>query len=189
MSEDNKSKITRRELLKQGLWYGSILALGGALGASAGDGQKSEVWQIDPYKCTQCGLCSTECVLTPSAVRCVHAHRMCGYCELCTGFFRPDPNELTEAAENQLCPTDAIRRNFVEDPYFEYTIDESLCVGCAVCVKGCTAFGNGSLFLQIRHNICLNCNQCSIATACPSNAISRVPASRPYILKNGQESK
>ncbi len=189
MSEDNKTKMTRRELLKQGLWYGSVLALGGALGASAGDSKKSEVWQIDPYKCTQCGKCSTECVLTPSAVRAVHAHRMCGYCKLCTGFFRPDPNELTEAAENQQCPTDAIRRNFVEDPYFEYTIDESLCVGCAVCVKGCTAFGNGSLFLQIRHNICLNCNQCSIASACPSHAISRVPASHPYILKDGQEPK
>lgn len=173
--------------MRQGLWYGGVLALGGALGSIVGHSQEATVWQIDPYKCTQCGKCATECVLTPSAVRCVHAHRMCGYCKLCTGFFRTDPNELTEAAENQQCPTNAIRRQFVEDPYFEYTIDEDLCLGCAVCVKGCQSFGNGSLFLQIRHNICVNCNQCSIASACEANAIVRVPADKPYILKTGQE--
>jgi electron transport complex protein RnfB len=39
------------------------------------------------------------------------------------------------------------------------------------------------LHLQIRHNLCLNCNQCSIASNCPSDAISRVPADEPYIIK------
>jgi electron transport complex protein RnfB len=29
------------------------------------------VWQIDPFKCTQCGQCKTTCVLTPSASKCV----------------------------------------------------------------------------------------------------------------------
>lgn len=157
------------------------------MGAAAGENNKGTLWQIDPYKCIQCNKCSTACVLTPSAVRCVHAYTMCGYCELCTGFFQPDPNELTEAAENQLCPTAAIKRTFVEDPYYQYVVDEKLCIGCAVCVKGCQSFGNGSLFLQIRHNICLNCNECSIAKVCPSNAIQRVPVSKPYILKTGQE--
>jgi electron transport complex protein RnfB len=50
-------------------------------------------------------------------------------------------------------------------------------------VKGCSAFGNGSLHLQIRHDRCLNCNQCSIARSCPSDAISRVPVDQPYMIK------
>jgi electron transport complex protein RnfB len=80
-------------------------------------------------------------------------------------------------------PTGAIKRTFVEDPYYEYTIDKTLCIGCGKCVKGCNAFGNGSLFLQVQHDRCLNCNECSIAAACPSQAYSRVPVDKPYILK------
>jgi electron transport complex protein RnfB len=113
---------------------------------------------------------------------------MCGYCDLCTGFFQPDAPDLNEGAENQLCPTGAIRRTFIEDPYFQYDIDEPLCVGCGKCVEGCAAFGNGSLFLQIRHDRCVNCNECAIAMACPAEAIRRVPASRPYLLKEVGES-
>ena len=45
-------------------------------------------------------------------------------------------------------PDRAIRRTFVEEPYFEYTIDERLCIGCGKCVKGCNTFGNGSLFCR-----------------------------------------
>jgi electron transport complex protein RnfB len=37
--------------------------------------------------------------------------------------------------------------------------------------------------MQIRHDRCLNCNQCSIASVCPSDAISRVAASEPYKIK------
>lgn len=143
---------------------------------------KDYVWQIDPFKCTQCGRCATECVRSESAVKCVHAYDLCGYCDLCGGYFKPGA-KLETGAENQLCPTGAIQRRFIEEPYFEYIIDEPLCIGCAKCVKGCSAFGNGSLHLQIRHDLCLNCNQCSIATNCPSHAISRVPVSEPYIIK------
>jgi len=150
--------------------------------------QRRWVWQLDPNTCIQCGNCATHCVLSPSAVKCVHAFAMCGYCELCTGYFPPDPNDLNTAAENQLCPTGAIQRSYVEDPYYEYTIDEELCIGCGKCVEGCAAFGNGSLFLQVRHDRCLNCNQCSIAAACPSGAYRRVPADQPYLLKNGEAS-
>jgi len=77
----------------------------------------------------------------------------------------------------------AIKRSYIEDPYYEYTIDETLCIGCGECVKACAAFGNGSLFLQVRHDRCLNCNQCSIARNCPSGAFKRVPADAPYLLK------
>ncbi len=82
-----------------------------------------------------------------------------------------------------MCPLGAIQRRFIEEPYFEYTIDETLCVGCGKCVKGCNAFGNGSLYLQVRHDRCVNCNDCAIARACPAGAFRRVPASRPYRMK------
>ena len=34
------------------------------------------------------------------------------------------------------------------------------------------------------HDRCLNCNECSIAVACPSRAFVRVPAGSPYLLKD-----
>lgn len=142
------------------------------------------VWQIDPDKCVQCGRCATECVLNESAVKCVHSHSMCGYCELCFGYFQPGANALSEAAENQICPTGAIRRGFIEDPFFEYTIDEPLCIGCGKCVAGCNTFGNGSLYLQVMHDRCVNCNDCAIARACAGDAFVRVPAGKPYLLKH-----
>jgi electron transport complex protein RnfB len=108
---------------------------------------------------------------------------MCGYCKLCFGFFLPGTPNLTSAAENQVCPTAAIKRKFVEPPYYEYTIDEPQCVGCGRCVKGCGAFGNGSLVLQVRHDRCVNCNECAIARKCPANAFRRVPANHPYLVQ------
>jgi Na+-translocating ferredoxin:NAD+ oxidoreductase subunit B len=142
------------------------------------------VWQIDPLKCTQCGQCKTNCVLTPSASKCVHAYPMCGYCDLCGGYLRQGVKTIGTGAENQLCPTGAITRKFVEEPYFEYTIDEKLCDGCAKCVKGCADFGNGSLYMQIRHDICVNCNDCSIARTCPSDAVIRISANVEYLPKD-----
>jgi electron transport complex protein RnfB len=35
----------------------------------------------------------------------------------------------------------------------------------------------------VRHDRCKNCNECSIAAACPSQAYKRVPADQPYLLK------
>lgn len=142
------------------------------------------VWQIDPLKCTTCGQCKTNCVLTPSAAKCTHNYEMCGYCDLCGGYLRQGVRTISTGAENQMCPVGAIKRVFIEEPYFEYTIDEDLCDGCAKCVRGCLDFGNGSLFMQIHHNLCVNCNECSIARTCPSDAISRVPAHTPYIIKD-----
>ncbi len=183
MREDKKN-TTRREFIRGGVRGACLLALGGGIGLLSSRSRANDtVWQIDPYTCVSCGKCATNCVLEISAVKCVHRLAMCGYCQLCTGYFDPEPNALNTGAENQLCPTGAIRRKFVEDPYYEYTIDESLCVGCAKCVKGCNAFGNGSLFLQVRHDRCLNCNECAISRACPSGAFRRVPSDKPYILK------
>ncbi|MFB3892882.1 MAG: 4Fe-4S binding protein [Phycisphaerae bacterium] len=186
---DNKKPpqgMTRRALLRTGLRFAAIGGLAGGATALAGVGRSrrgNTVWQIDPYKCMRCGNCQTYCVLKPSAVKCVHAFPMCGYCEICTGFLPLGNIGNNEAAENQVCPTAAIKRTWVEQQFYEYRIDESLCVGCGKCVEGCSQRGNGSLFLQIRHDRCVNCNQCAIAAACPSRAISRVSASTPYIIK------
>jgi electron transport complex protein RnfB len=180
---DEREKMSRRAFLANGLRGVGVLAAGGVLGGFAMRGAAETVWQIDPQKCIQCSQCAENCVLTPSAVKVVHAYAICGYCDLCFGFFEDNPSSLDTAAENQRCPTGAIKRSFVEDPYYEYVIDESLCIGCAVCAKGCNQFGNGSLFMQVRHDRCLHCNQCSIAEACPAQAFVRVPAGHPYLLK------
>ncbi len=181
--ENDKIK-SRREFIRGGARISLALAMGGIAGfAAAGMSREKWVWQIDPFECTQCGRCATECVLTPSAVKCVHAFDLCGYCDLCGGYLKPNSNALSTAGENQLCPTSAISRKFIEEPYVEYIINENLCIGCGKCVKGCTSFGNGSLHLQIMHNLCVNCNQCAIARSCPSNAIRRVKASEAYLVK------
>jgi electron transport complex protein RnfB len=185
MPDDTSPESTsRRDFIAEGARWAAVISLGGALATlCARTARGAAHWQIDPDKCTQCGKCATQCVLTPSAAKCTHAFGLCGYCDLCTGFFQAEPNALNTGAENQLCPTGALRRRYVEDPYFEYTIDADLCLGCAKCVKGCSTFGNGSLQLQIDQQRCAHCNRCSIAAQCPGKAISRVPADRPYLLK------
>ena len=147
---------------------------------------KGSVWQLDPSKCIQCGRCATECVLSPSAVKCFHAFNVCGYCDFCFAYFRPGAMEFETTAEKQLCPTNALIRKFIEHPYYEYTIDKDRCTGCSKCVKGCQTFGNGSLYLQVDHARCVNCNQCAIAKACPANAFVRLPSDKPYLFKGLQ---
>ncbi|MDR1380453.1 MAG: ferredoxin [Tannerella sp.] len=188
---DNKeqygnSPMARRKFLRvagSAIAGGSILAAAGGLIPRAKGREAVHYWQIDPHKCTQCGRCETHCVLPVSAVKCIHANRVCGYCDLCGGYYRSNVKNLNTAAENLTCPTGAIQRLFVEDPYFEYTINESLCNGCGKCVKGCSSFGNGSLYLQIKRDLCRDCNECEIATVCPSDAIARGPLSMAYKLK------
>jgi electron transport complex protein RnfB len=183
VKEENKnSPIARRKFLKiagRTAAGGGLLALTGRLIARSEEDKS--YWQIDPLKCAQCGRCETECVLAVSAVKCFHANKVCGYCDLCGGYYRANVKDLNTAAENMMCPTGAIRRKFVEDPYFEYEIDESLCTGCGKCVKGCSSFGNGSLYLQVKRDVCVDCNMCNITASCPADAISRTAT--PYNLK------
>ena len=181
-----RSPLARRKFLQA---FGSVVAGGTIVAVSAGLAYKAKTsdasmfWQIDPYKCTHCGRCETHCVLAVSAVKCVHAKKVCGYCDLCGGYYRTNVKVLNTAAENLMCPAGAIQRKFVEEPYFEYNIVENLCNGCGKCVKGCSSFGNGSLHLQIKRELCANCNECEIAKACPADAISRVPYNLAYRLK------
>ena len=182
------NQTTRRQFFGGGFRGAFLFMLGAATTALARRSRADKmVWQLDPAKCIQCGHCATHCVMEESAVKCVQKYKMCGYCKLCTAYFEPEPISLDTAAENQLCPTGAIKRKRLEDPYFEYSIDEPLCIGCGKCVRGCVQFGNGSFHLQIRHDRCLNCNECSISVHCPTQAFQRVPASDPYLLKDGEQ--
>ena len=184
LNVNRKKKITRREFLNRGMRWLAMIVLGGLFGVVRSKTKGTNtVWQLDPYKCMKCGKCAELCVLKPSAVKCVHEYAMCGYCQLCFGYFRSGAARTRSDAENQICPTGAIKRTFIEEPYFEYVIEEELCYGCGKCVKSCNDFGNGSLYLQVRHDRCLNCNDCAIAQGCPAGAFRRVPADQPYILK------
>jgi Na+-translocating ferredoxin:NAD+ oxidoreductase subunit B len=184
MSKSGTDKTgSRRAFIRNGIRYSLAIGFAGTGAIMAFKSASGEtVWQLDPAKCVHCGRCATSCVLTPSAVKCFHVYDMCGYCDLCGGYFRPEAKKLTTGAENQLCPTAAIERKFIEEPFFEYHINKDLCIGCAKCVKGCSAFGNGSLQLQVSHDICVNCNECAIARDCPSDAFSRIPANKPYVF-------
>ncbi len=173
----------RRGFLKTIGRSAALAGLGAGLFGLIRRPKAAMAWQLDPKKCVQCGRCATECIMEPSAVKCVHAYEICGYCKLCGGYHQPNARQLHTAAENQLCPTGAIVRTFIEDPFFEYRIDENLCNGCGKCVAGCGSFGNGSLYLQVRHNVCVNCNECTIAVRCPAQAFRRVPIYAPYIPK------
>jgi electron transport complex protein RnfB len=178
----------RREFLHDGMRVAGLVALGTTGGFLVGrQGSADDTrWQLDPNKCVACENCATKCVLDESAVKCMQFFDMCGYCEICTGYFDPNYRELNTAAENQMCPTGAVVRTFVEEKagqkFFEYTIDAAACIGCGKCVKGC-ALMNGSLYLQVDQERCLNCNECAIAASCPTQAFDRVPAERPYRLK------
>ena len=140
-----KEPHSRREFLADGARGAMIFTLGMSATALARRSEdKKLVWQIDPAQCVQCGLCATRCVLEASAVKCAQLYAMCGYCRLCTGYFEPQPAALNTGAENQLCPTGAIQRKAVDDTYYEYSIDEPLCVGCGKCVRGCVQFGTAA---------------------------------------------
>lgn len=184
-----KKKLDRRKFINSGVRLTMALGLGGLGGSLISSSSPDElVWQLDASKCVQCGRCATSCVIKPSAVKCMHVFDMCGYCDLCGGYFRPGSKDLSTAAENMLCPTAAIERKYIENPYFEYHIIEDLCIGCGKCVKGCGSFGNGSMQLQVNHDLCVNCNECAIARDCPVDAFERVPASEAYLFNGVMKS-
>jgi len=182
----NQDSISRRDLLKWSTRGLGLIGLGTITSLAMRQGEvKAEeyVWQIDPDKCVQCGRCATECVRTPSAVKCTHNFKMCGYCDLCFAWFSPVEGEPGTGAEDRMCPVDALKREHVEDVYYEYKVDRDLCLGCGKCVMGCRTSGNGSLYLQIDRNLCMDCNDCAIGRSCPADAVVRIPAGQAYIHK------
>ncbi len=174
-------QLDRRDFLR----VATVAAGAGVVWQTGRPAAGAMVWQLDPEKCVQCGRCATSCVLNPSAVKCVHSYAICGYCDLCGGYLQPGAKSRDTGAESQLCPVAAVKRTFIEEPYFQYTIDEDLCVGCGKCVKGCGLFGNGSMYLQCKRDLCTNCNECAIARDCPADAWRQIPADEAYLLKTG----
>ncbi len=179
----------RRVFLADGLRVAGVAVaatLGGFLAGRRGYAGENR-WQIDPDKCVACGNCATHCVLDESAVKCVQCFDMCGYCNRCTGYYTLDGLDSRDtAAEDLLCPTEALERIFVDGKagqnFYEYIVKTEACIGCALCVKGC-ALMNGSLYLQVMHDRCVNCNECAIAVACPSDAFLQIPSETPYRMK------
>jgi electron transport complex protein RnfB len=180
-----QNNLTRRNFLRTTARGVCAVGLGAmAIAATRNVAARRSVWQIDPTKCTACGNCATHCVLTESAVKCAHQFAKCGRCNFCFGYYKSGSSgaKSHSGVEFQLCPTDAlVRKHVIEDSY-EYTVDAEKCTGCGICVKGCKE-GNGSLFLQVDHDRCTNCNECTIATACPAQAFVRLPADKPYWLE------
>lgn len=178
-----ESKFGRRDFIRAA----ATAAAAGAGWAAIRGNNSAFAWQLDPTKCRQCGRCSTECVLNPSAVKCFHSYQICGYCDLCSGFLQQGAKSRDTGAANELCPVGALKREFIEPPFYQYTADETLCVGCGKCVKGCAAFGNGSLYLQCKQDLCAGCNDCAIARNCPANAWRKVSISSAYLLKTDMQ--
>lgn len=131
-------------------------------------------------------VCSTHCVLKLSAVKAVNEFTKCGYCRICPAYQKsgtpPETNRDNlhdyGTPTGRVCPYDAIKRTSVgffdefdfRNNFYEYAIDEAKCTGCGKCVVECgnPGQGNGSLRMEVRHNLCVDCNQCAIAVACPA---------------------
>jgi electron transport complex protein RnfB len=182
-------KISRRSHLKHmGNLLGLTLLGGTAVRLFSPPDEEAEFipqnrrfsWQIDPEKCQYCGLCATACVRTPSAVKAVNDQKKCSNCVACYGHISDSktPSEKIDSDGARVCPYDAVvRENFSggSDGMFLYSNDPARCVGCARCVARCNEMGNRSMFMIIRPDLCLGCNECSIAKVCPAQAIERIP--------------
>jgi len=182
---------TRRQVLGHVTRGAGLLALGGTAVYLVHKAGAEHVWQIVPTKCINirlgatgveaCDKCATTCVLALSAVRAVNDYSLCGRCCMCPAYFdvtsETDPDGLPS---QKLCPRDAIERKAIgeidpDDPlnnFYEYVIDETLCSGCGKWVLACKEPASvGSIRLELSYDLCLNCNRCSIAIACPDDAV------------------
>lgn len=165
-----EKNIDRRSFLKIGARTVGACALLGSSGFLLSKAVKRHAFFIDPEQCIKCTGCETNCVKNISAVKCVNNLEECGLCVHCFGYFVDDNNEA-ETPENLVCPTRALKRKKIGDETFSYTINEDECIGCGRCVKACWDKGAASMTLQIRGNLCLECNSCTIQNQCPANAV------------------
>jgi len=190
-----KEKSTRREVLGHAVRGAALVGLGGLGFYLTRKASGGNVWRIDAERCVNmrlgavgvevCDLCAMECVLALSAVRAVNDYAKCGRCYICPGYFDIKSAVNEEGLPSQkLCPRDAIVRKPIgwvdpDDPannFYEYIIDERLCNGCGKCVMGCKEpAGLSSIRLEVRYDLCLDCNRCAIAIVCPDEAYMRGP--------------
>ncbi|MCA9261312.1 MAG: 4Fe-4S binding protein, partial [Planctomycetales bacterium] len=182
----------------------ALIGVGGALGRRA---CIQDAWAIDPNQCINirlgvtgsdrvCDVCATSCVLPLSAVRAVNDHGQCGRCCICPAYFDVrSPVGPDGLPSKKLCPRDAIERRVIGDvdPYdplnnfYEYVVDDEKCNGCGLCVMECKdPAGLGSIRLEVRYDLCLRCNRCTIASDCPEEAYVRVgPQAAPAAQLEG----
>ncbi|MBL0159673.1 MAG: 4Fe-4S binding protein [Bryobacterales bacterium] len=174
----------------------AVTGLGLTAGFLVKKAEGQVVWQIDSKSCVNsklgevgvkvCDLCVKECVVTQSAVRAVNEFSKCGRCCVCPAYFNVKSAVGKDGLPSEkLCPRDAILRKPIgevdpNDPannFYEYVIDEAKCDGCGKCVMACKEpAGLGSIVLRVRHDLCVNCNNCAISQACPKDAITQWPA-------------
>jgi electron transport complex protein RnfB len=191
-------KVSRRTTLKGLSRAAALFGMTGAAAFLVRKAQGQVVWQVDTARCINsrlgevgvkvCDLCLKECVVTQSAVRAVNEFSKCGRCNICPSYFNVKsavgPNGLPS---EKLCPRDAITRKPIgeidpADPannFYEYIIDEKKCDGCGKCVMACKEpAGLGSIRLLVRHDLCVDCNNCAISLACPKDALQQLPVSQ-----------
>ena len=187
-------KLDRRDFLQRAGQTTCGVAIAGTAVVLGRRACLADAWTIAPDKCVNirlgvsgasqvCELCSTSCVLPLSAVRAVNDHAKCGRCCICPAYFDVlGPMGPDGLPTKKLCPRDAIVRTVIGDvdPYdplnnfYEYTIDDAKCNGCGRCVMECKdPAGLGSIRLEVRNDLCLRCNRCSIALECPDEAYYR----------------
>jgi electron transport complex protein RnfB len=192
--------VTRRGALAKAARGAAALVLGGGAFYLVRKAEGQVVWNVDSARCinsrlgetgvTACNLCTTECVVSQSAVRAVNEFSKCGRCNICPAYFNVTSavNEKGLPSE-KLCPRDAIERKPIgqvdpEDPannFYEYIIDEVKCDGCGKCVMTCKEpMGLGSIVLRVRYDLCVDCNRCAISTACPKDAIRQVSIEQAF---------
>ncbi len=189
-------QTTRRQMLGHTIRGAGLLTLGGAAVYLGSKTEAEGAWRLDPEKCVNirlgvtdlsavCETCADTCVLPISAVKAVNEFAKCGRCCICPAYYDVTSQVTPEGLPSKkLCPRDAIERNAIGyvdeyDPlnnFYEYTIDEELCNGCGRCVMGCKEpAGLGSIRIEVRYDLCLHCNRCTIAEECPDDAYLHEP--------------
>ncbi len=183
--------VSRRGALRRITRGAALLGMGGTAGYLIQKAEGQIVWQIDATRCLNsrlgevgvkvCDLCLKECVVTQSAVRAVNEFSKCGRCCICPAYYNVTSAVGRDGLPSEkLCPRDAIARKSIgevdpADPannFYEYVIDEAKCDGCGKCVMACKEpAGLGSITLRVRHDLCVNCNNCAISIACPKDAV------------------
>lgn len=139
--------------------------------------QDAPGWVIDPAKCISCGKCAESCVRPESAVKAVIDYSKIENVEFHPAVFRKTRPGSDTTLDNRVCPTDAIKRELLNDSTWNYSINSDKCIGCGACAIRSKRKGSGAFSLKITDK-CLSCNECAIAVQCPAEAISRVGAKR-----------